>query len=67
MSPGPGAGQADLAAAGVGDEAGGGVQQPVAQRLRAGFGQPGGQARALQPSQQGLGGQGELEPASLRW
>ena len=60
--PGPGALQAQDHAAGVADDAGGDVQQPVAQRLGLGHGERAVQQQRLGPAGEVLGGQDQLQP-----
>src|SRR5512134_1569380 len=59
--PAPGALQSQPAAASVAGDAAGDVQQPVAQRLRFGAGERAAERQPLQPCEQVLGGEHELE------
>jgi hypothetical protein len=60
--PWPGGLQPQDEAAGMADDAGGDVQQPVAQRLGFGAGQRAGKEQRLGPAAKVLGGQDQLEP-----
>src|ERR1700722_12334304 len=62
VGPGPGGGDLEGPAASAADEAGGGVQEAVAQRLRLCFRQVALQGQQLQPGQQDAGGHRGVEP-----
>src|ERR1700722_5011642 len=62
VGPGPGRGDLEGPAASAADEAGGCVQEAVAQRLRLCFRQVAVQGQQLQPGQQDAGGHGGVEP-----
>ena len=61
--PGPGGGDAEPGAALPAGEAGGDVQEPVAQRFRFGAGQVAVEQGGLGPGDQVRGGQGEFDQA----
>jgi hypothetical protein len=64
--PGPGRGDLEGSSASAVDEAGGGVQDAVAQGLRLGSGEVAVQGDELQPGEQDAGGHGGVEPGGVQ-
>src|SRR6516164_7360409 len=62
VGPGPGRGDLEGPAASAADQAGGCVQEAVAQRLRLCFRQVAVEGQQLQPGQEDAGGHGGVEP-----